>query len=98
MILSQQEAREVVWDEHEDWKEVENKLVSHSRWSLVYEGVFLHKPSNKYYSLTWSNGAAEQQGENTICICDERPLEYEKEVAAIQVVQVEKVVKVWEKV
>ena len=90
MKLSKEDARSIVYDDHEDWSKVESEIVDTSRWSIMYEGVFLHKPSNKHYSLGWQVGATEQQ--------DERPFEYEDEVEATEVVQVEKIVKVWKAV
>ena len=90
MKLSEKDARDIVYDDHEDWHKVEEELVDTSRWSIMYEGVFLHKPSNKYYSLDWSVGATEQQ--------DERPFEYCKEVEATEVKQVTVSTKVWKAV
>ena len=90
MKLSKEDAQSIVYDDHEEWSKVESEIVDTSRWSIMYEGVFLHIPSDKHYSLSWSVGATEQQ--------DEHPFEYEDEVEATEVVQVEKIVKVWKAV
>ena len=87
MKLSAEVAREIVYDDHEDWQEVTKSMTDHTRWSVYYTGVFLHTPSGKHYWLHWSVGATEQQ--------DERPFEYDKETEAIEVRQVEKVVVDW---
>lgn len=87
MELTNQEARDIVYDDHEDWEEVESNIVDSSRWSIQYVGVFKHLPTNKYYSLDWQVGATEQQ--------EERPFEY-TDPAPAEVKQVEKLVKVWE--
>lgn len=88
MKLTAEEAREIVWECNEDWEQIEYKLVGNNRWSLRYEGVFKHIPTEKYYKLQWSVGATEYQ--------DEKPFQYIKEVIPIEVYKVEKVVKVWE--
>ncbi len=78
MILTPEEAREVIWDDHEDWVNEEGPHLEESRrWSLIYTGIFLHKSTNKYYQFCWSVGATEQQ--------DEQPFQYEKEVKVIEV-------------
>lgn len=90
MKLTAEEGRMIIWGDHEDWVTVvEEKCIDQSRWSLIYEGVFKHLPSNKYYSLVWSVGATEQQ--------DERPFEYVNP-EPVEVRAVEKTVTVWEAV
>lgn len=90
MKLTGDEARDIVWEDHEDWEQIEAYPTGSGRWSIWQEGIFLHKPTGKYYQFNWSFGATEQQ--------DESPFEYEEEVEPVEVVQVEKVVKVWEAV
>lgn len=90
MKLEKYDAQNIVWNDHEDWEEIETKITDHDRWSVYYEGVYKHKPSEKFYSVIWAVGATEQQ--------DMQPFEYEKEVEFTEVHQVEKVVKVWEPV
>lgn len=87
MKLSAEVAREVIYGDNEDWKEVTKSITSRSRWSIFYEGVFLHVPSNKHYWFNWSVGATEQQ--------DEIPYEFDKEVEPVEVRPVEKVVTDW---
>lgn len=89
MKLTREEARLVVGDDHDDWITVETKIVDNSRWSITHEGIFQHGPTGKFYQMSYSVGATEQQ--------DERPFEY-YDPEPVEVHQVEKLVKVWEKV
>jgi len=67
---------------------VENELVDSSRWSVHYVMVFKYK--DKFYDAAYSSGATESQ--------DESPFEYDDdEIECHEVVQVEKMVKVWER-
>ena len=72
MKLTAEEGREVVFDDHADWATVPGtrRAVEHTRWSVIYEAVFYHKPTDKHYSLSWGVGATESQ--------DERPFEYDE--------------------
>lgn len=73
MKLTPDEARDVVFDCHEDWKCVDGPNTNgHSRWSVRYEGVYQHIPTNKHYLFEWSKGATESQ--------DEQAFQYDKEV------------------
>ena len=81
MKLTSEEAREVVYDDHEDFETVKKEITDTSRWSIFYEGVFKHKPTEKLYWVSWSVGATEQQ--------DERPFEYGGEVDFVEVKPVE---------
>lgn len=87
MKLTGEEAREIVEEANEDWKEIESKIVDNSRWSIHHKGVFQYIPTGKYYEFYWSVGATEYQ--------EEQPFEYDKEVEALEVHQVPEVVQVW---
>ena len=88
MKLTGDEAREIVWKCNKDWKQIEYDLVDNDRWSLHYEGIFKHIPTEKYYKLQWSVGATEYQ--------DEKPFQYTKEVIPIEVHKVKKTIEAWE--
>ena len=64
-----QEAREIIANDHTDFKVVQSTLLSHSRWSLHYETIVQRFSDGKYFSTCYQVGATEQQ--------DERPYEYE---------------------
>jgi hypothetical protein len=87
--LTKEEARDVVWEDHEDWETIEEDICSNSRWAIHMRGIFKHVPSGKFYELHWDKGATEYQ--------EQQPFEY-TDPDLIEVHQVEKVVKVWETV
>ena len=63
--------------DEEEVLSIYNKLIDTSRWSEIYEQVFLF--NGKYYKTSYSVGATECQ--------DERPYEYEgDEIACIEVI------------
>ncbi len=66
---------------------VSDKLVKHTRWSVVHEIVFEHE--GKYYQTKYNSPATELQ--------DEEPW-YVDELECPEVQQVERTVKVWEPV
>lgn len=90
MILNKEEARDIVYEDHEDFEKVEENCIDQERWSVVYEGIFKQKSTGKFYKVVWSVGATECQ--------EERPFEYEKEVEFIEVEPYEKLVVVWRKI
>ena len=86
MKLISEEGRRIVFDDHDDWEYVEERVIETDRWTIRYLGVFEHIPSKKYYQICWSQGATEQQ--------DELPFEYDAP-EPIEVVQKEILVKTW---
>ncbi len=87
MKLTNEEGRQIIFDDHEDWKSVEEEeIVDTRRWSVTLTQVFQHIPSGKHYQLCWSQGATEEQ--------DERPFEYDTPEPE-EVVQKEILVKTW---
>lgn len=87
MEISREEARNMVYEDHEDWVKIEEIPIKQSRWSVLYEGIFQHLPTGKFYQTSWRVGATEMQ--------DESPFEYD-DPELTEVRQVEKLVKVWE--
>lgn len=63
MIVSKEEAEEIIWEDHEDWEMLRNtrNIICTSRWTKTYEAVFLHKPTQKHYQVEWNVGATEIQ-------------------------------------
>lgn len=91
MKLTRDEAREVIYGDHEDFEAVKGtvKIIDQGRWSTASEGVFLHKPSGKHYLLNWSQGSTESQDESPFEYSDPDPVEVEsKEVTVIEWVPV----------
>ena len=88
MKLTEQEARDIVNEDHEFWRaETSEQIIDHHRWSVSIQRVFKHTPSGKFYEFLWMRGATEQQWEE--------PFEGEKEVEVVEVKSVEKVVIDW---
>lgn len=69
---------------------ISREITDTSRWSIHYSLIFrfADMAPGEAWEVSYSKGATETQ--------DERPWEYEREVEATLVHQVEKVVKVWE--
>ena len=87
MKLSPEDARDIVWDDHEDWERITTEITGQTRWEVWRSGVFKHIPTNKHYSVEWGVGATEMQ--------DTQPFEYEKWVEFVEVVEKEVMVKQW---
>ena len=91
MKLSKEDARDMIRNGLEDWDMVQNseKIVDQRRWVTVFEAIFEHKPSGKFYSMSWEAGSTEGQ--------DEQPFEYyEPELIEVELKEV--IVKEWKPV
>jgi len=86
MKVSKEEARDIIYDDSEDWSLVQKETVGTTRWSTMYLGYFLHIPTNTTYKLEWQQGSTESQ--------DERPFDY-TEPELVEVVQRPKTIMVW---
>jgi len=84
--LTSEEGRQVIYEDHDDWESMEEEIIDTRRWSNRYLGTFRHKPTDRFYQMSWSQAATEQQ--------DERPFEYE-EPELTEVVQKEVIVTKW---
>lgn len=87
MKLTKEEGQDLVDGCLEGWQKIQKSLSDTTRWSICYEGIFLHIETKKHYKIEWSVGATECQ--------DEQPFSY-SEPELVEVHQVEKLVKVWE--
>lgn len=83
MKLTKEEGRDVVYEDHHDWETVESHVEDNSRWSIIHEGIFYHKPSEKYYSISWSVGATESQDERAFEYSEPIPIEVEKKQVTV---------------
>jgi len=91
MKLTGEDARYVVYGDHEDWREEnEEEILDNTRWSIIKKQVFCHKPSKKFYKFVWSIGATECQ--------DERAYEYDDFVEPEEVESVVVSIERWVKV
>lgn len=83
MILTPEEARNVIWGDDENWGRVSGtkKIVEQGRWDTYFEEIFLHRPTNEHYCFEWSEGSTECQ--------DSEPFEYDNEVKPVKMIQKE---------
>ncbi len=89
LTLTKEEAREVIWEDHDDFDLVRDDLVDTSRWSEIHDVVIKRLSDGKFFMDSYSVGATEMQ--------DESPWEY-SDPNFVEVVPVEKTVIVYEKV
>lgn len=88
MKLTPDEARDIIFDCHEDWLCVDGPTTDgKSRWSVRYTGVWKHVPSGEHYRFDYSKGATEQQ--------DEQPYQDVDEVIPTKVVATQVMVTQW---
>jgi hypothetical protein len=81
MKLTSEEGRRIVFEDHDDWTKVEEAIIDTRRWSNRYLGVFSHKPTGRFYQMSWSVGATEEQDESPFeCETPELTEVIEKEV------------------
>jgi hypothetical protein len=52
--LTNEQARDIVWGETDEFAEISNKVVGTSRWSTVYEIVVQRKSDGKYFKDKYS--------------------------------------------
>ncbi len=91
LTVTEQEARDILWEENEDFETVSDEVVDTSyRWSEIHSVVFKRLSDKTYWETTYSAAKTEQQ--------DETPFEYDKTVDLYQVEQVEVKVMVWKTV
>lgn len=86
MKILKEEAIQIVQEDHFDWELIEEEMVDQRRWVTVFEGIFLHKPSGKHYSVSYERGSTESQ---------ESEYFYGKEIEFQEVEQKEVMKKVW---
>jgi hypothetical protein len=65
---------------------IEEEMVDQRRWVTVFEGIFLHKPSGKHYSVSYERGSTESQ---------ESEYFYEDEIDFQEVESKEIITKAW---
>ncbi len=89
MKINKKIVQSILFNESTDGKIIKDEITSNGRWSINHRMIFLYK--DKFYMTGYSVGATECQNES--------PFEFDPaEIECEEVHQVEKVVKVWEKV
>jgi len=86
--ISAELARAIVYDDTDEGELIEEEIFDSGRWSITYKAII--KYQDKFYKTFYRVGATEAQ--------EERPWEDDDEAVLVEVKQVEKMVKVWEKV
>lgn len=66
--LSGEEGIDIIYGYSEDYKVIQDNIVSHGRWSVRHEIVIQRLSDGKYFKDSYSEGATEMQ--------DESPYEY----------------------
>jgi hypothetical protein len=84
---TKEEAREIIWDDHEDFIIIKEEVIGKRRWSVYYQTIVKRKSDGLFFATSYSVGATEQQ--------DEMPFEY-SEPEFIQVFKTTKTVTVYE--
>ena len=77
LMLMSEEARDIVWEDMEEWEQVEDKITGHSRWSIHHDAIHKRLSDGKHFAFYYQVGATEQQ--------DERPYEDQEEVVVSEV-------------
>lgn len=92
MKLSKDEAKEIVWQNHEDFEDVKDteEIIGQSRWTTSFSKVVKQLSTGKFFEICWDKGSTEVQ--------DGQEMFYENEVELPEVHQVEKVIMVWESI
>jgi len=61
MKIPLKEATEIVYENHEDYKMIEEKIVDQRRWVTTWFGVFKNKVTGKHYQVCYDRGSTESQ-------------------------------------
>jgi hypothetical protein len=61
MILSSEEAEQIISEDHDGWRFIEKNIIEQGRWNTIFEGIYEHKESKKPYAVSWQRGSTEYQ-------------------------------------
>jgi hypothetical protein len=86
MKIKNQEAQEIIYEDHADWEVVESSIEGQGRWDTHMFSICKHKVTGLYYGVNWSKGSTECQ--------DQEPF-YDDEVEFTEMEQVEVIKKEW---
>ena len=84
MKLTKDEANKIVWGDHEDWEIVPDTRDADEPYKqmMSVEGVFLHKPTGKTYSLCWCE-LTDDWGCDPFEYCEPEPCEVKQETVTV---------------
>lgn len=83
LVLTKDEARMIVYEDHADFIVVSDDIVSTTRWSEIHDIVIQQIHNGKFFKGEYSTGATEEQ--------DEQPFSYD-DPDFLEVVAMEKTV------
>ena len=84
ITLTPEEARKIVWGDHNDFDPIQETVDGLTRWSVLKTAIFQRNSDQKFFEISWSEGATEQQYEE--------PFEYEKKVELQEVEEATKTI------
>ena len=64
LVLTNKEAKNIVFGDTDDYEIIQDRIVSHGRWSVTHEVVIQRLSDGKYFSDGYSVGATESQYES----------------------------------
>lgn len=93
MILKGSEAKDIIFEDHDDWEFVEKSILGQRRWVTEKRSIFLHKPTGKFYAFYYDMPSTECSGESDDTLWGDN-----EDVTVDEFAKVEKTILVWEKV
>ena len=74
--MEQEELQEIIWDEHDDFGNVESGIMDQDRWHTYYSKVVKQDSTGKFFELTYGEGSTEyQEWEGDITFTEVAPQE-----------------------
>jgi len=61
MRLTSDEAADIVFELHEDWKKIDVEITDQGRWDLSKSGIFKQVSTGKFYNFDWREPGTEIQ-------------------------------------
>ena len=64
MNLTREEAQSIIYEDHEDFKVIEDKIVDTSRWSEQHDVIVKQLSTGKFFASYYAQGLTERQDES----------------------------------
>jgi hypothetical protein len=93
MKVTGKEAKDIVFQEHEDFTQILSKIVGQRRWVTEYYSINKHKPTDTYYAIEYDLPSTESCGDPDDSLWGDSD-----EVGLHEVRKVERKVITWESV
>lgn len=72
LTFTEEEARNIVWEDHEDFDVISDEIYETRRWVSAHEVIVKNKITGKFYHSCYEQGLTESQ--------DQSPYEYEEPI------------------